>query len=241
MKPKTPVTPILICIPYWERDRLQATELCKIIAGLQPHHVRNLAHVMLVARQDCAIDKNMVNIISKKFNTFTHKSNSPLKGWPAGPNGMFNSTMIHISNNAPNLYECVYWMEPDAIPLAPNWFWCLVEEWRRRHPQANVVGCRHDCNGDGSGDHISGSCLYHPSIARIMPEITRSCDIAWDYEHRARIVAMGAHTNLIANLYKATNIFPESLQGLLDQGTLVCHGVKDYSVVDFVKKKYNIA
>lgn len=236
-----PVTPILICIPFWSGDRTQAVELCRIIEGLQPHHVRGVAHVMLVSRQDCSMDKNMVNIISRKFNTFTYQSNSPMKGWPAGPNGMFASTMIHVSNNAQNQYECVYWMEADAIPLAPNWFWCFVEEWRRKHPSANVIGCRHDCNGNGTGDHISGSCLYHPNIARIMPEITRSSDIAWDYEHRDRIVEMGGHTNLIANLYRATNILPESLQGLIDNGTMVVHGVKDNSVVNFVKSKYNIA
>lgn len=236
-----PVTPILICIPFWEQDRTQAIELCRIIEGLQPHHVQKAAHVMLVARQDCSIDQNMVKIISKKFNTFTHQSTSPLKGWPSGPNGMFASTMIKIATTAKDLYECVYWMEPDCIPIVPNWFWYLVEEWRRRHPQANIVGCRLDCNGDGTGDHITGCALYHPDIARIMPEITRCDNVAWDYELRARIVAMGGHTKLIANLYKATNLFPESLQGLLDNGTMVVHGAKDDSVVRFVKKKYNIA
>lgn len=237
MTPK--VTPILIAIPFWSGDQHQAVELCRIIAGLQPHHVRGLAHVMLVSRQDCAIDSNMVNIISKKFNVFTHQSTSPLKGWPAGPNGMFNSAMIHIAITASNLYECVYWMEPDCIPIAPNWFWCLVEEWRRRHPQANIVGCRADCNGDGTGDHITGCALYHPNIARIMPEITRSSEMAWDYEHRARIVAMGGSTKLIENWYKATNADP----GILDRinvGVNIIHGFKDSSLVDLVKRKFNI-
>lgn len=239
MKPGSPVTPILICIPYWNGDKTQAVELCRIIEGLQPHHAKGLAHVMLIARQDCAIDKNMVNIISKKFNVFTHKSTSPLKGWPAGPNGMFASTMIHISNNAKNHYECVFWMEADAIPIAPNWFWCLVEEWRRRHPSANIIGCRSDCNGNGTGDHITGCALYHPNIARIIPEITRSSEVAWDYEHRARIVAMGGHTKIIENWYKATKADP----GILDRvnvGVNIIHGYKDDSLVKLVKKKYNI-
>lgn len=239
MKTNPPVTPILICIPYWSGDRTQAIELCRIIEGLQPHHVRGIAHVMLVARQDCSIDKNMVNIISKKFNTFTHKSSSPMKGWPAGPNGMFSSTMIHISNNAKNHYECVYWMEADCIPITTNWFWSLVEIWRARHPSANIVGCRADCNGNGTGDHITGCALYHPNIARIMPEITRSSDVAWDYQNRAKIVAMGGHTKFIENWYKATNADP----GILDRinvGVGIIHGYKDNSLVDLVKKKYNI-
>lgn len=234
---KIPVTPILICIPYWNGDKTQAIELCKIIEGLQPHHVQKSAHVMLVCRQDSSIDRNMVNIISKKFNTFTHKSTSPLKGWPAGPNGMFGSTMIHISNNAKDHYECVYWMEPDCIPICPNWFWCLVEEWRKRHPKANVVGCRSDCNGNGTGDHITGCALYHPNIARIIPEIATCDNVAWDYHLRDRIVAMGGNTKTIQNRYRETNVDP----GIINEpGVVIIHGVKDNSLVSLVKKKFNI-
>lgn len=235
---KVPVTPILICIPYWNGDKSQAVELCRIIAGLQPHHVQQSAHVMLVCRQDCSIDQNMVNIVSKKFNTFTFQSNSPLKGWPAGPNGMFGSTMIHISNYAVDHYECVFWMEPDCIPICPNWFWCLVEEWRRRHPQAHVVGCRADCNGNGTGDHITGCAMYHPNIARLMPYLTTCSEVAWDYQHRDKVVVNGGHTRLIQNRYKETNVDPGKIN---EPGVVLIHGAKDDSVIRAVKKKFNIS
>lgn len=234
------MTPILIVIPFWERDNYQAMELCKIISGMQSGHVGNTANVMLVCRQDWNIDPNMISIISSKFNTFTHHSMSPLRGWPAGANGMFGSSMIHISNSFSNKYECVYWMEPDAIPICPNWFWDLVLEWRRRHPSTNILGCRHDCNGDGSGDHITGCALYHPNIARILPQITTCDNVAWDYLYRDKIVQMGGPTRLIENWYKATNANP----GILDRtraGVVVIHGHKDLSLINLVKKKYNIS
>lgn len=233
------MTPILIVIPFWQGDITAAIDLCKILAGLQPHHAGNLAHVMLVSRQDCKLDVNMVKIISAKFNTLTFKSTSPKKGWPSGPNGMFSSAMINISLYHAKKYECVYWMEPDAIPLCPNWYWDLVVEWRRRHPTVNVMGCRADCDGNGKGDHISGSCLYHPNITRILPELTRSDSIAWDYQHRARIVAMGAHTNMIENFYKATNL-PMDIVDRAKLGVRVIHGAKDASVRNAVKRKYKI-
>lgn len=233
------MTPILIAIPFWMGDNTQAIELCKIISGLQAGHAGNTAHVMLICRQDWKIDPNMIKIISAKFNTFTFKSTSPLKGWPNGSNGMFSSTMMNISLHHAKKYECVYWMEPDCIPICPNWFWCLVEEWRKRHPAANIVGCRHDCNGDGSGDHITGCALYHPNITRILPDIVRSDGVAWDYQHRAKIVAMGAHTKLIENWYKHKN----APAGILDRtkvGAVILHGFKDSSVSILVKKKYKI-
>lgn len=230
--------PILICVPFWKGDNTQAIELCKIVAGLQGSHAGNLAHVMLICRQDWKVDPNMVKIIAPKFNTFTFQSRSPLKGWPSGSNGMFGSTMIYISNSFKNKYECVYWMEPDAIPLCPNWYWDLVLEWRRKHPSANIIGYRSDCNGDGSGDHITGCALYHPNIARILPQITMSDRIAWDYQHRAKIVSMGGHTRMIQNRYGQKNV-PSGV--INEPGVVIIHGVKDLSITSAVKKKYKIS
>lgn len=232
------MTPILICIPFYQGDHTQAVELCKIIAGLQAGHAGNTAHILLVARQDFKVDPNMIKIVSPKFNIFTYKSQSPLRGWPQGPNGMFGSTMIHIANSFKNKYEVIYWMEPDSTPLCPNWFWCLVEEWRKRHPSALIVGSRADCNGDGSGDHISGSCLYHPNIARLMPYLTTSQTVAWDYQHRAKIVVNAGHTKLIQQRYHQKEL-PDGV--IEEPGVVVIHGCKDNSVVKAVRAKYKIA
>lgn len=229
--------PILIVLSYWQGDLEQARELCKVVAGLQSHHVKNAAHVMISVRQDTVFDKGIIQTISSRFNTVTWRCNSPLRGWPSGANGMFGSTMIQISNNYKDAYEVVYWLEPDAVPIKPNWFHDLYLEWNKRHPTANIIGCRHDCNGNGTGDHITGCALYHPNIARILPEITRSDGIAWDYQHRAKIVAMGGHTNLIQNWYKARNVHPSAIE---QPGVVVIHGAKDRSITDAVKRKYKI-
>lgn len=231
--------PILICIPYWEKDKTEAIEVCKIIAGLQTGHVGATAHVLLICRQDSTIDPNMVKIVSAKFNTFTYKSQSPLKGWPAGPNGMFGNAMIHIANNFKEKYECLYWLEPDAIPIRPNWFWDLVLEWRRKHPNAWIVGCRADCNGDGTGDHITGCAIYHPNIARLMPCLTTCSLVAWDYMHRAKIIQVAGHTKLIENYYKARNL-PHTIVDRANHGVVIVHGAKDRSVINAVKSKYRI-
>lgn len=233
------MTPMIVCIPFWEGDKSKAFDLCRILAGLQDHHVGKIVHVLLVARQDCSHDENMIKIIMAKFNTFTHVSTSPMKGWPDGPNGMFGSAMIHIANNGKNDYECVYWMEPDAIPLCPNWFVDLLQVWRGRHPSSLVVGCRADCNGDGSGDHITGCALYHPNIARLMPKLTSCTGQAWDYKFRAEIVQKGGSTHLIENWYNARN----ADKGILDRisnGVRIIHGFKDRSMVEHVANKYGI-
>lgn len=229
--------PILICLPFWKGDQPQAIELCRIMAGLQAGHAGHTAHVMLINRQDCRMDPNMIKIISAKFNTFTFKSPSALRGWPGGCNGMFGTTMIHISNNFSKNYECIYWLEPDCVPIRPNWFWDLVLEWRKRHPKALIVGSRSDCDGNGKGDHISGASLYHPNIARLMPYLTTCDGTAWDYLHREKIVANGGHTNLIQQRYHQRGL----PAGVIEEpGVSVIHGVKDNSIINAVKAKYKL-
>lgn len=234
------MTPMLICIPFWNGDKAQAMDLCKLLAGLQSHHVGPTAHIMLVARQDCTHDTNMIKIVMAKFNTFTFVTTSPLRGWPNGPNGMFGSTMVHVANNGKNKYECVYWMEPDAIPLCPNWFMDLLQAWRTRHANALIIGCRSDCNGDGSGDHITGCALYHPNIARLMPKLTSCTGQAWDYRFRADIVARGGHTHLIENWYRANNANPDVVERASTHGVRIVHGFKDRSLVEAVAKKFSV-
>lgn len=230
--------PILIALPFWKGDHTQAIELCKIMAGLQAGHAGQTCHVMLICRQDFKIDPNMVKIVAAKFNVLTYQSQSPLRGWPQGPNGMFGSTMIHIANNFKEKYECIYWMEPDAIPIRPNWHWDLVQEWRRRHPEALIVGSRSTIDGNSQTDHLSGSCLYHPNIARIMPYLTTCSEVAWDYIHRAKMIASGGPTKLIQQRYHQRNLPPGVIE---EPGVVVVHGVKDNSIINAVKAKYKIA
>lgn len=236
-----PIVPLLVVIAFWERDQGDAIELCRLLCGLQEKHAGQEVHIMLVNRQDCKMDPNLVKIAAQKFNVLTHRSTSAQRGWPMGCNGMFASSMMHIGMRLKNRYETVYWMEPDAIPIHPNWHRALVHAWRKRHPSALVVGCRADCNGDGSGDHISGSCLYHPEITKKIPQIVATKGAAWDYEHRAVIVRNGQHTNLIANHYKARNILPATIEDLLKQGVVILHGTKDRSVINYVRTKYGIS
>lgn len=230
---------MLICIPFWHGDKAQAIDLCKILTGLQQYPVGAAAHLMLVARQDCLHDQNMIKIAMTKFNTFTHVTNSPLRGWPNGPNGMFGNTMVHISNNCKNKYDCIYWMEPDAIPLCPNWFADLHHAWKNRHQNVLVLGCRGQVDESTTSDHITGCAMYHPMIARLMPKLTSCTGQAWDWKFRSEIIAVGGHTHMIENFYKATNL-PMDIVNRADLGVRILHGCKDRSVVNSVAQKYGI-
>lgn len=235
------MTPMLIVVPFWRGDLPQAWDLLRIITGLQKVHVGPQAHVLLVCRQDAMHDRDMIKLVMAKFNTFTFISRSAMKGWPDGPNGMFGSAMIHVANNGKNKYEVVYWMEPDAIPLVPDWFNDLLGAWRARPPGTLVVGNRGDANGNGTGDHITGCAMYAPNIARsVLSKITHTSGMAWDWIHREDIVKHGQHTHLIENYYKATNCSEEQFEAFISNGRKIVHGFKDRSLVSHVAKKYGI-
>lgn len=223
--------PIMICLAYWDGDKDLAVKVANLMADLQPHHVGNACRVLLVCRQDSKMYPEIYNPLLKKFNVSYHISGSPLRGWPSGPNGMFGNTMLHLCNSAVAT-ECVFWMETDCVPMRTNWFWDLVQLWRNRAPGANIIGCRCDCHGDGTGDHINGCAIYDPQIARIMPSIVSCDNIAWDYCNRQAIVRMGQSTNQIQLRYKATNVEPT----ILNDPCCVMHGVKDNSLIDLVRE-----
>lgn len=230
-KPAEPVS-LLIVIPYWDGDIAMAKEMVKLIADLQPDHAKREAEILLVNRQDCKADPGMIACLKSKFNVHTLKSFSPMVGWPQGCNGMFGSAMIHVSQNMP-VYGGVFWMEADCTPMRPSWHSELAAAWRARKPLTKVMGWIGDCNGDGTGFHITGCAVYDTKIAQILPDITMSCIAPWDYEHRNLIMGVGEKTTLIENCYRRAEPDP----ALLESGYAVVHGFKNDSLLKMVREK----
>jgi hypothetical protein len=235
MTPAKPPPPceVLVAISFWDGDRELCRKMVDLIVDLEPVHVGRRAGILLVHRQDCKVDNEMVAKLKTRFDVLVHKSDSPNRGWPQGCNGMFSSTILHVRRwKIP--CKCIYWMEADCTPMYPGWFDDLAQAWRERKPMTLVKGWTGDCNGDGTGWHITGCALYDPEIAIKMPFITSTAGGAWDYEHRRAIMARGERTTLIENWYRK-NKAPDSL---MDKKYAVVHGIKDGSLCDMVRKKY---
>lgn len=227
-----PKLPMLIILSYWNGDRELARQAAELMADLQPHHVGSVCEVMVSCRQDCKIDQNIVAKLKTRFNTRTHVCTSPLRGWPGGCNGMFGSSMQHVSNSLAH-YDCVFWMEADCTPMYTNWFADLYNEWVKRPDGVKIVGCKCDANGNGTGWHITGCALYDPQIARIMPEIAYADSWAWDWGCRDKILKIGSHTNAIGLKYKATELQAD----ILDQRYSVIHGFKNDALLKLVRER----
>lgn len=230
---KPPQAPILIVIGYWEGDREMCREMVDLMVDLQKKHAGNGCKVWLVCRQDSKIDKEIFRKLQSRFNTEAMVGTSPLRGYPSGSNGVFGTTAIHISNRGER-FDPWFWMEPDCVPMRPNWWVDLQDAWVSRGPGVKVMGWKGDCNGDGTGWHITGCALYDQQIARIIPCLTMCDAIPWDYHCRARMLEVGQETNQIHLCWRAR----DANSGLLVQPWAVAHGYKDGSLRDVVRKKY---
>lgn len=219
--------PIIVAIPFWERDRNQALDLCKLIAHMEPEPAKNEATFLVVNRQDCVPDMKMVDLLATKFTAMTFRSRSPKRGWPSGPNGMFATTMLQLASTVATQFDCIFWMEPDCVPMRPTWWRELLEVWRNREPGKLIVGYN-------DGKHINGNALYDPNIARRLPFLALSDRMAWDWEHRKAMVDYGESTNLIYNAYRATKALPDAI----NSPHAVIHGYKDDSLMRLVASKY---
>lgn len=229
--------PLIICIPFWEKDRNQAYDLCRLIVGMQQETSKE-TEFLLVSRQDCVPDHSMIEILSKKFKATSYKSESALRGWPSGPNGMFGRTMCHLSNIGQK-YKAIFWMEPDCVPMRRDWIKLLSDEWDRRDNGKFIVGFTHQVDGNNPDSlHTNGNSLYDQQIARLLPEITYCDRVAWDWQCRHKMLQHTHHTNLIINKYKATYVTDEEFKSF--NQIAVVHGFKNDSLIKRVAGQFNV-
>jgi hypothetical protein len=229
--------PLLVVIGYWADDIPLMRKMLRLIAGMQPDHAGRECVFLLVNRQDCSEDKESVDIISKKFHTYTYQGDSPMRGWPEGCCGLFSSAMIHVSLIFSQNIESAFWMEPDCSPMRPFWWRELYQEWPKRGAK-NIVGYFSTTDGTKNGYHVNGCSLYDPNITKIFPAITSCSSVAWDWALRHQMMNMAQPTDKLLLWYKASNITEDMINNLKCS---VLHGVKDDSLLRIIGNKYKVS
>lgn len=96
------------------------------------------------------------------------------------------------------------------------------------------MGWKGDCNGDGSGWHITGCAIYNQQIARMINGIA-SCDrIPWDYQCRSAMLSKGKEISKIHLCWRAR----EAKDDIFFRHYAMVHGYKDNSLLKLVRTKY---
>lgn len=224
--------PMLIVIPYYLGDFTRVLKLAKTMVALQRDHAGEKVHVCLAARQDCDPANDAFIELSKRFNVWHYRCTSPLRGYPAGANGMFSSVMSFASFRLTQKYGVVLWMEPDMAPCRQDWIDRLIAAWNARRHDVYAMGHIFAPDGHPNSMHLNGGALWSPLILRMNPEIT-TCAGAWDWDKRKEILKVAQDTVEIRYAHKA-----RECRGLPNPRPSIIHGYVDDSLIEYVGRAY---
>lgn len=242
-------TKILIALQMWEGDQAQALALARLIADLEPRH-NDRADFLFSYRFDCPPDKKTEEYIATKFNVFSwvnrHRRG---EGWPGGCNDLWFGTMDRVYDlcNAGQMpaYKAVLTCEADCAPLVPHWLNSLHTEWDKLSQKgAKLAGhllsyppqpkVRLHCNGNAL---FSGDLNYLHRIARKIGGCPTSA--GWDFFLAPQLKELGwADCPAIRSHWNAQTALPPFLERVTNEGCVFLHGVKDHSVLNYVRERY---
>jgi hypothetical protein len=239
-----PPNKFLLALQFWEGDREKAMQTARLIADLQ-HRRDDRFDFLFSARFDCPHDTKTVEYVSSKFavHTFINK-NRRGEGWPHGPNELWFGTVDHVYNfsHAKRLppYRAILTFEADAYPLEPNWLSALAAEWDKVESKGvKMLGALQQY----PAEHINGNCFVSGELA-YLHWITREisgCKPSggWDYVLRDQFKRRGwQDCPLMKSHWGAKTTTPEFLNRLSQEGAVFLHGVKDESVVNYMRNRF---
>jgi len=159
MSKAKPTNKILLCLPFWEGDKVLAMGLAHLIADIEPGHCA-LADFLFVSRFDTEHHLPSVRMVSRKFNTHTHTSKRRGTGWPLGCNDLFFGAMEFVyhrmqSGRIPN-YKAIFVMGADGAPLHRDWVAHLHHHWDMANRTKKIYVAGALANGPDDRGHVNG-------------------------------------------------------------------------------------
>ncbi len=158
--------------------------------------------------------------------------------YPTGPNKLAWDLMNEAANGATwaQYAKCILLIEPDCVPVAPDWIDQLSEEWDRAAGQGKLI------MGAWTGDdmqHLNGNLIFSPKLASVIDLGPTPPRRPWDVAFAPAFRPHWCKTGLIKNLYRSTNVTDEQIE-TPECGTkppVLIHGCRDDSVWNYAKRK----
>lgn len=129
-------------------------------------------------------------------------------GWPQGPNFVFAQALDEIEK----LDADMLWLEPDAVPVRPNWYEAVKREF-------------YECGKPFMGPrsvvlkpHMNGVACYSKKWREHAPSLAEASDVAWDIHAAEEVLKNFRDSALFHNVPRG-----QSIPGLLDDQVAVYH------------------
>lgn len=231
-----------VVVACWPGDQDQALRLFAWIAELG----RVRAPLLLIASDECDLDElqRQANMafdsvtleldVEKVVSDWSSKEAGPKSA--AGPNSLWKRAAWYF--NLPKPKGSWMFLEPDAVPLVPDWFDILSAEYKQKGMPfmgALVQGPR------AADKHMSGVAFYPAATPAIMTEAMQSLAVAFDVADAPRVLEMAHITTRIIDKFRAPPFTSmEDFDARVPKGATLFHACKDGSILPYVRQRLGL-
>lgn len=229
---------MLVTLPYCLRDHeitLKLFDWIHQLGGCKPRHELWLLH-----DHRCPPDavKAILASAQRSFEPCGDIiAGASIDGWPEGANYMFRTVTATLAYTK---HKHFLWMEPDAIPLTPDWLDRIEDEYVKvaLPSKKPFMGDRVEVKDIPL--HMSGVGVYPNPVYELAGEAYRAAEVAWDMAAKDQIVPNAHFTDLIEHAWKHpefTNL--EELETQIDPNAVLFHASKDGSLIKLLQQNLN--
>lgn len=189
-----------------------------------------------------------LGIGSKAFRSCSIITNDePINGWIPGSNSLFKAAALH----ARNVGEPFLFLEPDAVPIRPQWLEAIESEYQRCGKPFMGAVVRHSVTSLPN-PYLEG-CAVYPSDAwsRMLPQ---SPDTSWTLANAERVVPHAFNSPLFSHFWGPRYDFPPTFAAAkgpgspentlllsdIRPGTALYHRNKDGTLIRLLRKQMGI-
>lgn len=190
----------MIVLAYSHRDSVAAERLLKWMAFLSLRNDGDLYQERLLLVPSRAVSRldrhhEIVRFAPTVFGrSYCYVPETELEdGWPESPNFMFRQALIHVEAHFPG--EPIFWCEPDMVPITPDWYAKLEDEYQACGRPFMGGYVKHNI------PHMTGIAWYPPSWRKLAPSLIQADEMAWDTYSAPDVMPRAHFTKLIQHVF----------------------------------------
>ena len=223
---------MIAVFPFCNKEVEQERTLLKWVAEITPPS-RHTALIFAANPVPEGVIREFAEIIKPVFNTVLLRRQAALMegGWPFAPNAMFVEA-ARVMGHHPSPW---LWIEPDCIPLKPNWLDAIEDEYRTAGKP--FMGCVYD----KPFPHLNGCAVYPEFVFNFNPKMIRPGRVPFDCVNPHLTLHHAHNTRLIQrSLVDPSKNTPHSFREVGDLKVIwpqavLFHGCKDGTLIPMLR------
>lgn len=225
---------IALCLQYYQGDYELMRKTCALIAAMEPDFNKDYEFIFSIKR-GAEVCPKTVGKVSEKFKTYLYHNQRREEGHPSGPNAQWCETMLWAYDQRrqdKNDWDYVFTIEPDIVPLSPNW----LHKLRTALYEEKVMPIMGVVMGDHPVPHVNGNAFFKTDFCFEHNIHGAPSGAAWDCHFAYKMLPLTKDCPLMKNLYNQRNVSEAELYARRTPNVepVFVHGIKDLSAYNIV-------